>query len=208
MSGASRFTAKELSMKTWPDLETLFKKPGIGDAWWCWCTFHHVSSLSLIENEPPRARAERAVRNHREMEKLVETGESHGIIVYSKEGEPIGWCQYGSSEELPRLDHSRNYKGAPPSDETKKLWRITCFVIDRNYRRQGLATFALKAALDAITKEGGGIVEAIPVDKTDQGPGYMYTGRTSTFERAGFKAVAPFGTGRTSSVLMRKSVAG
>jgi predicted GNAT family acetyltransferase len=146
------------------------------------------------------------VKNHREKEELVERGESHGIIVYSKEGEPVGWCQYGSSEELPRLDHSRNYKGLAESDRSKKLWRITCFVIDKDYRRQGVATFALKSALQSIARKGGGIVEAIPVDTTDQGPGYMCTGRTPMFAKAGFEIIAPFGTGRTSSVLMRKTV--
>jgi len=44
------------------------------------------------------------------------------------------------------------------------------------------------------------------VNKTDQGPGYMYAGRISMFEKAGFKKVAQLGTGRTQTVLMRRKV--
>jgi len=43
------------------------------------------------------------------------------------------------------------------------LWRVTCFVVDPRYRRQGVAGLALRAALDAIRRQGGGIVEAYPV---------------------------------------------
>jgi ribosomal protein S18 acetylase RimI-like enzyme len=118
----------------------------------------------------------------------------------------VGWCQYGRRGELPRLDHSRNYQSLSPKDENEKLWRITCFVVDKNYRKSGVASTALKAALESIRKKGGGLVEAIPVRKTDQGPGYMYTGTVSMFEKAGFKIVGPFGTGRTSTVVMRRVI--
>ncbi len=203
---ASEYVAKELSMETWPDLERLFKKPGIGDAWWCWCTHHHVSSYSLPENKQPPTRAERAPRNRRKKRELVEKGLAHGILVYTKDREPVGWCQYGSRDELPRADHTQNYRNLAPKDGEERLWRVTCFVVDKEYRRRGVASFALKAALDEIGKKGGGLVEAFPVSKTDQGPGYMCTGRASMFEKAGFKTVAPFTRGRTATVVMRRTV--
>jgi GNAT superfamily N-acetyltransferase len=199
------YTTKDLSAKTWPDLARLFEKPEIGDAWWCWCTFHHASSFAAPENKQPRTRAERAVRNRRHKEKLVKTGRAHGVIVYAN-GEPIGWCQYGPREELPKTDHSRNYLNLTPKDKIEKLWRITCFVVDKNYRKTRVASTALNAALEAIRNKGGGIIEAIPVSKTDQGAGYMYTGTVSMFEKARFKTVGPFGAGRTSTVVMRRTI--
>ncbi|OLD11550.1 MAG: hypothetical protein AUI50_06330 [Crenarchaeota archaeon 13_1_40CM_2_52_14] len=204
-SGPPEYSSKELSAKTWPDLARLFEKPEIGDAWWCWCTFHHVSSFSTPEHKPARTRAERAGKNRRNKESLVKNDRAHGVIVYAN-GEPVGWCQYGRREDLPRLDHSRNYQSLSPKDKNEKLWRITCFVVDKNYRRSGVASTALKAALESIRIKGGGLVEAIPVSKTDQGPGYMYTGTVSMFEKAGFKIVGPFGTGRTSTVVMRRVI--
>jgi len=204
-SEVPEYTSKELSAKTWPDLARLFEKPEIGDAWWCWCMHHHVESYSAPENAQPRTRAERAVRNRRQKEKLVRNGRAHGVIVYANR-EPVGWCQYGPREELPRIDRSRNYRNLAPTDENKKLWRITCFVVDKKYRKSGAASTALKSALEAIRRKGGGLVEAIPVIKTDQGPGYMYTGTISMFQKAGFKTVGPFGTGRTTTIVMRRTV--
>jgi ribosomal protein S18 acetylase RimI-like enzyme len=145
------------------------------------------------------------VRNRRQKEKLVNNGRAHGVIVYAN-GEPVGWCQYGPREELPRVDHGRNYRDLAPKDKVERLWRITCFVVDKNYRKSGVASTALRAALDGIRNRGGGLVEAIPVSKTDQGPAYMYTGTVSMFEKTGFKIVGPFGSGRTATVVMRRTI--
>ena len=166
---------------------------------------HHVSSYSLPENQQPRTRAERAVRNHRQKAELVEKGCAHGILVYAK-GEPIGWCQYGPREELPRVDHTQKYRGLVPEDGKEMLYRITCFVVDKQHRRRGVASIALNAALEAIRKKGGGLVEAYPVSKTDQGSNYMYCGTVRMFEKAGFKTIAPFATGRTATVVMRRAI--
>ena len=69
-----------------------------------------------------------------------------------------------------------------------------------------MASLALRAALDSIRKNGGGLVEAYPVIKTDQGPNHMYSGTVWMFERAGFKAIASLSTGRTATVVMRRTV--
>ena len=203
---SDKYSRKELSRRTWPDFERLFLKQGVvGDGWWCWCTHHHISSYSLPENQPPRTRAERAVKNHQQKEKLVEKGCAHGILVYST-GEPIGWCQYGPREELPRLDNTQNYRRLVLEDGKERLWRITCFVVDKQHRQRGVAGAALKAALEAIRKKGGGLVEAYPVSKTDQGSNYMYCGTVAMFEKAGFKTVGPLATGRIATVVMRRTI--
>ncbi len=200
MGPSSDYDTKELSTATWPDLERLFRRPGIGDAWWCWCTYHHGPAN---ENSRLRTRKEKAVKNRSQKKKMVEQDRSHGIIVYAK-GEPVGWCQYGLSNELPRVSHNRDYRARIGDRETERLWRISCFVVDKDHRRKGVATAALNGALQAISRKGGGSVEAFPVSQTDQGPGYMYTGRVSMFEKKGFKVAAPLSTGRTSTVVMRK----
>jgi GNAT superfamily N-acetyltransferase len=206
-SDAHEYTTRELSAKTWPDFEKLFLKPAglVGDGWWCWCTHHHVLSYSSPGNQQPRTRAERAKRNQAKKRTLVEEGCAHGILVYA-DNEPIGWCQYGRREELPRVDNSRNYPRQDLPGGSAPLWRVTCFVVDKRFRKQGVASKALKAALESIRKKGGGLVEAYPVMGSDQGPNYLYSGTVSMFEREGFKTVAPFGAGRTSTVVMRITV--
>jgi len=143
-------------------------------------------------------------RNQADKKALVRKGRSHAILVYDGEI-PVGWCQYGPADELPRIDAGRGYRkvGRPGGSET--LWRITCFFVDKRYRGNGLAKLALHAALRSIASEGGGVVEAYPVvsEKMARVPEWRWFGTPSMFEREGFAKVAPLGT---SGVLMRKTV--
>ena len=113
----------------------------------------------------------------------------------------MGWCQYGTWEELPRIDNSRNYRRLAPEGDTNKLWRITCFVVDTKYRRHGVARAALKAALEAIRNKGGGHVEAYPIIRWQAYSKYL--GTVSMFQKEGFKIVAPLGK---SNVVMRRKI--
>jgi GNAT superfamily N-acetyltransferase len=195
------YTTKEFSKKTWPDFEQLFLPPS---GWnHCWCVhFHRPRPLSKSEWLPTRA--QRAVRNRRMQRELIEKGCSHGILVYENDV-PIGWCQYGRKEELPRIDNNRNYRRLALEDGGKTLWRITCFVVDKKYRRRGVGSLALRAALEAIKKKGGGLVEAYPVANwAGKSFGNMSThGTVSMFQKAGFRRVGPYGN---TNVVMRRSI--
>ena len=103
---------------------------------------HHIRSYSSPENKRLRTRDENSARNRREKKELVNKGQSHGILVYMN-GEPVGWCQYGPREELPRVDNTQKYRKLALEHSKDKLWRITCFVVAKNYRRRGVASFAL-----------------------------------------------------------------
>jgi len=192
-SSVTEFSTKQLSKRTWSDFERLFETHPAPGAYPCWCMHNHRSGVEKRSN--PRALWVR--RNHREKRALVEQGRSHGILVYSH-GEPVGWCQYGPAKELPRIDNHPKYrKLASASDRTP--WRITCFVVHKKYRRRGVAGTALKAALAAIQRQGGGLVEAYPIKCW--GAYAEYRGTVSMFEREGFRIVAPLGE---RNVLMRR----
>ncbi len=198
---ALRYSTKELSMKTWPDFEKLFQKPGglLGPGVaQCWCMYNQRP------RPPPESKRldpkARRARNRREKRDLVERGCAHGVLVYS-DGEPIGWCQYGPKEELPRIENRPGYGKLPLGEDGRVVWRITCFVVDKRYRRSGVAGTALRAALDAIKRKGGGLVEAYPI--TRWGAYTKYFGTVSMFEKEGFETVAPFGE---SNVLMRRTI--
>jgi GNAT superfamily N-acetyltransferase len=199
------YTTKELSTKTWPDFERLFSQGGGWD--FCWCMHFHRARASSGSSRV-RTRAEKGLKNRKEKKELVEARRSHGILVYV-DGEPVGWCQYGPREELPRIDNSRKYRELALEDTTRRLWRITCFVVHKRYRRCGAGSAALKAALESIKKKGGGLVEGYPINRWESWAfGNESThGTVSMFEKAGFNAVAPFGSTRFSShVLMRRTV--
>ncbi|HEV2119034.1 MAG TPA: GNAT family N-acetyltransferase [Candidatus Bathyarchaeia archaeon] len=189
------FIVRELSLSTWPDFEKLAMKQGQ-----CWCMYYH-------RPRPVRGKlstAERGSMNKREKEVLVQQGQSHASLVYDGKT-PIGWCQYGPKEELPRIDASRNYKKLGPRSGSKRLWRITCFFVDKEHRGQGVARTALRAALESIRKQGGGIVEAYPVvsENLSKVPEWMWFGSPSMFRRERFKQVAQLGK---SYQLMRRTI--
>jgi len=196
---ALEHSTKELATATLADFERLFEKRPAPGAYICWCLYHH-RDLSQAVRKRPISRVEEAKMNRRQQRALVENGRSHGILVYSK-GEPVGWCQYGSKEELPRIDRSPSYRGLASEGDAKRVWRITCFVVDRDYRKHGVASAALKAALDAIRNKGGGLVEAYPIVRW--GAYREYLGTVSMFKKQGFKIVAPFGE---SNVVMRRTI--
>ena len=91
---------------------------------------------------------------------------------------------------------------------TGKLWRITCFAVLNEHRKRGVASAALKAALEAIRSKGGGLVEGCPITRWKS---YAFGnesthGTASVFEREGFKVVAPLGSTKFSPrVLMRRT---
>jgi GNAT superfamily N-acetyltransferase len=193
------YTTKELSPKTLPDFERLLETHPAPGAYPCWCMYNHRPG-PLPERQKLRSSVKRAASNRREKRELVENGCSHGILVYAN-GEPVGWCQYGSQEELPRIENNPRYRKLAPQGDANRLWRITCFVVDKKYRRRGVARAALKAALEAIRKKGGGLVEAYPIIRW--GAYQDYRGTVSMFQQEGFEIVATLGK---DNVVMRRTI--
>jgi GNAT superfamily N-acetyltransferase len=141
--------------------------------------------------------------NRKEKKNLVTKGRSHGILVYAGD-QAVGWCQYGTREELPRIDHGRNYsKLGLSSGGNRKLWRLTCFFVDRDFRKKGVAGVALNATLDSIRKQGGGTVEAYPPTSKEGGTWSLWFGTVAMFEREGFKVHSKLGE---KHLLMRKAL--
>ena len=189
-------------MKAWRDFEKLFKLPGglLGPGVGACQCMHNHRPRPLPESKRLHSKVQRAARNRREKRALVKKGCAHGILVYL-DGEPIGWCQYGPKDELPRIENRPGYHMLVPGQEGKGLWRIACFVVDKRYRRSGVASTALKAALDAIRRKGGGLVEAYPIARW--GANNAYFGTVSMFQKVGFETVAPFGK---NNLLMRRNI--
>ena len=106
--------------------------------------------------------------------------------------ECVGWCQFGSPGELPRIKHRRAYEaglGDLPD------WRITCFFADRAKRRSGIAAAALAGALQEIARLGGGTVESYPEDTAGQSvsSSFLYNGTLALFESQGFERTRRLG---------------
>lgn len=170
----ARFTTKELSKRTWPDFERFFSQ-----VHGCACTLYlfgrHLSPVAQTAKERAETLGEVPDRSrkhfpHRDwaraqelkaVKELVWNGQAHGILAYA-EDEPVGWCHFGRVDEVPLVRTSRTPErmlARLPSSQ----WRITCLTTRMAYRRQGVATTALAAAVAAIRERGGGWIEALTV---------------------------------------------
>jgi len=189
------YATRELALDTYPDFEKIAVKQGQ-----CWCMYYQLAKPIGCKMSTD----EMKLLNKKEKRALVRAGRSHAILVYDGNN-PVGWCQYGPKDELPRIDAGRNYRKIKPLGENEKLWRITCFFIDKEHRGKGVSKLALRTALDSIKKQGGGVVEAYPVvsEKMAAVAEWRWFGTPSMFQREGFRKVAALGT---SGILMRKSI--
>ena len=72
------------------------------------------------------------------------------------------------------------------------VWAVSCFVVRREHRGQGLNARLLAAAVDFAREHGARVVEAYPVDtrRAARASNELYHGILSVFEDAGFREVA------------------
>lgn len=172
----SEFVVKALDESTWPAYADLIERHN-GVWGGCWCMGFHLNTPD--DDISTGSKKER--KYQRVCNKLT-----HAAIVFDGEL-AVGWCQYGPSEHLrPQNKFKRLYE---PGVEQEPDWKITCFFVDKKYRGKGVSSMALDGALEAISKAGGGLVEAYPEDiegRKVQGT-FIYLGTTGMFEKRGFE---------------------
>ena len=173
------FAVKPLGPSTWVDFAALVERHN-GVWGGCWCMAFH-----------PEGVGRGAARHRAEKECRVREGAAHAALVYDG-SDCVGWCQFGSPEELSRIKRQRAY-----SDGLTQLphWRITCFFVDKAYRGKGVAVAALEGALHEIARLGGGTVESYPEDLAGRSvsSSFLHNGNVSMFETQGFERVRPIG---------------
>ncbi len=174
----SAYNIKALSAATWPDFAALVEKHN-GVWGGCWCMEFHPDGK------------ERSTARREKKEQRVRHGTAHAALVYDG-STCVGWCQFGSPEELPRIKHLRVYSEAVAALPD---WRITCFFVDKAYRGKGVSSAALAGALDQIGALGGGTIESYPEDVIGRtvSASFLYNSRLEMFEHQGFERVRRLG---------------
>jgi GNAT superfamily N-acetyltransferase len=160
----------------------------------CYCSYFHSDTPETVKADYSRVEFK---------ERLIHEGVAHAALVM--EGDTaIAWCQYGSPSELPNIYHRKQYDAG---EENLAPWRITCFFVDRDHRRSGVAYEALEGALQLIAVAGGGEVVSFP---NELEPGkrtsssFLHNGTRAMFETAGFTFERHIGKSKT---VMRKTIA-
>jgi GNAT superfamily N-acetyltransferase len=169
------YSARPLNETTWPDFARLVEKHN-GVWGGCWCMAFHAEGVG---------RGRTAAQNRADKERRVREGRAHAALVYDG-STAVGWCQFGSTDELPRIKSRRAYlEGLTDLPD----WRITCFFVDHDYRGNGVAAAALEGALHEIARLGGGTVESYPEDSAGRSvsSSFLHNGTLAMFERQGFR---------------------
>ena len=185
------YTIKPLGPDTWEAFARLAEKHN-GVWGGCWCTWFH-----------PRRKEQgldvESARPYKEL--LVRQGRAHAALVFDGEA-AVGWCEYGTPEELPNIYHRKEYEAGL---DRAPDYRLTCLFVDRDSRRTGVAAVALQGALELIAQAGGGVVEGYPQDTPGKktSASFLYNGTRSMFEKAGFSFERTKGT---KNCVMRRTV--
>lgn len=169
-----KYQTKALDAETWSDFEHLVEaNNGVWGG--CWCMWYHGKEAS----------ADTPAEKRKAKECLVRENRAHASLVYDG-ADCVGWCQFGSPEELPRIHNKRAYLATDPALPD---WRITCFFVGKGYRGKGVASAALQGAVEQIRQHGGGRIEGYPENTEGRkaSPTFLFNGALSTFERLGFK---------------------
>jgi GNAT superfamily N-acetyltransferase len=118
--------------------------------------------------------------NRADLRSIVRRGPPPGLVAFDGDN-AVGWCQVTPRAALPYLDAYTRFGPLDP----RTVWSVSCFFVRRGYRRQGVSSTLLAAAIRFARAAGAPALEAYPSAKD---PGW-YTGLATTFARAGFREV-------------------
>lgn len=167
-----KLTVRPLTLDLWPAIENLFADSGVCSR--CWCMYWRIGASY---RRRPRKTNRAAFRE------VVKRGPPPGLLALDGDV-AVGWCQLTPRDQVPELDRARRLKRI----DDLPVWSLSCFYIRKGYRRRGITSLLIDAALKAAKDAGAPALEAYPLDR-NLTPSTPSTGLSSTFERAGFKTV-------------------
>jgi GNAT superfamily N-acetyltransferase len=171
-----------------------------GDPARCWCQYFRVPHAEWRSNG--NARNRELLRRD-----VCDSGTAPGVLVYADD-EPVGWCAVWPKSAYPRLassqvataerdptqgDPTQGDPRAAPGADDARVWSITCFVVRVGWRRRGVASALLEAAVEHARSSGASVVEGYPVDagaRSRVSSADLYHGVLEHFVAAGFTEVA------------------
>jgi GNAT superfamily N-acetyltransferase len=169
---AMKLKIRPLTPNLWPALEDLFGENGACNG--CWCMNYRIGSAY---RKRPRE------TNKAAFHEVVKSGPPPGLLAFDGDL-AVGWCQLTPRDALPWLDRAWRLRRV----DDVPVWSISCFYIRKGYRRQGVTSALIAAALKTAKSAGAPALEAYPLDADLTGSA-SWTGYASTFARAGFRIV-------------------
>ncbi|HWJ35396.1 MAG TPA: GNAT family N-acetyltransferase [Steroidobacteraceae bacterium] len=168
-----KLSIRPLTQDRWPALEALFGNKGACGG--CWCMYWRIGSAY---------RKKPSEKNRAAFREVVKRGPPPGLLAFDGDL-AVGWCQLTPRDALPWLDRTWRLRRV---DEVP-VWSISCLYVRIGYRRQGVTSALIAAAVMAARRAKAPALEAYPFDAAES-PSSTGTGYASTFARAGFKVIA------------------
>jgi GNAT superfamily N-acetyltransferase len=123
-------------------------------------------------------------KNRKAFYNVVRRGPPPGLLAF-QDKVAVGWCQLTPRAALPWLERTWRLR---PIDEVP-VWAVSCLYVRIGYRRRGITSALITAALKAAKRAKAPALEAYPFDAAES-PSASGCGYASTFARAGFKVIA------------------
>jgi GNAT superfamily N-acetyltransferase len=171
-----KLTFQPVTPSRWAEVEALFGERGACGG--CWCMFWRLPRKEFD--------AGKGAGNKSAFKKIVRSGEKPGVIAYL-DHEPVAWCAIARREDYIALERSRILQ---PVDD-QPVWSISCLFVKKPYRRKGVSSQLLRAAVEYAASQGAKIVEGYPVEPSmEKMPDpFLWHGVPSAYRAAGFKEV-------------------
>lgn len=162
-----------------------------GSAAHCWCQADRLSPAQLRTLSPADLRARLAAR--------IESDLPRPGVIATIGGERVGWCSVAPRSEFVRARSCAVMSTPSSQPDDPAVWAVTCFVVRAGFRRRGVATAMLAAAVEHARSSGGGWIEGYPADTAERSEpdgDSLQRGTLNLFLRAGFELVARPRNGR------------
>ncbi len=170
---------RPLRASDWARLEELFGARGACGG--CWCMAWRLGRKDW--------EAGRGAPNRRALKRLVERAEAHGVLALA-DGRAVAWCSVGPRADFGALASKRSLA----TDWDARTWSVTCFFVEKEWRKRGLGKRLLETAVKLAKQRGATRLEGYPAALPKAGgdlPGaFAWTGLPQVFERAGFERLA------------------
>src|SRR5499433_760710 len=108
------------------------------------------------------------------LNQLVRRGPSPGLLAFDGDL-PVGWCQLTPRDALLWLDRMWWFQRV----DDLPVWSTSCFFVRRDYRRQGIMTQLVAAAVKSENRGKAAVLGAYPSDtSTSKGSSIIFAGTT------------------------------
>ncbi|HLS41469.1 MAG TPA: GNAT family N-acetyltransferase [Ornithinicoccus sp.] len=183
----SAITVVPANLADWGEVEKVFGTRG--PASWCWCQRYKLRPRESFGSFPAE---ERAHRLREQIDPGDPAAERTAGLLARLDGEPVGWCAVEPRPAYHGMVRNQKvpWQGRDEDPEDPGVWAVTCFVTRAGYRKRGVATALLHAAVGHARGHGAHALEGYPITTTKVILEELHVGTVGMFEAAGFREVS------------------